>query len=158
MLTCSKCCHQVAKQRVALTKIKSAKLLTQCLKPGSNLISSLTSIFIIKRGFIVKVKVVQSCPTLCDPMDYIYSPWNSSGQNIGVGSLSLREGDGTPLLLPGKSQGQGRLVGCHLWGHTESDTTEASQQQQQPFLSPGESSRPRNRTQVSYIAGRFFTS
>ena len=26
--------------------------------------------------------------------------------------------------------GMGSLVGCHLWGHTESDTTEATQQQQ----------------------------
>ena len=25
----------------------------------------------------------------------------------------------------------GSLVGCHLWGHTEADTTEATQQQQQ---------------------------
>ena len=31
----------------------------------------------------------------------------------------------TPVLLPGKSQGWGSLVGCRLWGHTESDTTEA---------------------------------
>ena len=30
----------------------------------------------------------------------------------------------TPVFLPGESQGQGNLVGCHLWGHTESDTTE----------------------------------
>ena len=36
----------------------------------------------------------------------------------------------TPVLLPGKSQGQGSLVGCRLWGRTESDTTEATQQQQ----------------------------
>src|SRR5574342_401719 len=28
----------------------------------------------------------------------------------------------TPVLLPGESQGQGSLVGCCLWGHTESDT------------------------------------
>ena len=28
----------------------------------------------------------------------------------------------TPVLLPGESQGRGSLVGCHLWGHTESDT------------------------------------
>ena len=27
-------------------------------------------------------------------------------------------------ILPGESQGRGSLVGCHLWGHTESDTTE----------------------------------
>ena len=31
-----------------------------------------------------KVKVAP-CPTFCDPMDYIYSPWNSPGQNTGVG-------------------------------------------------------------------------
>ena len=37
----------------------------------------------------VQVKVTQSCPTLCDPMNYIYSYWNSPGQNTGVGSLSL---------------------------------------------------------------------
>ena len=35
----------------------------------------------------VKVKVAQSCPTLCDPMDC--SPWNSPGQNPGVGSRYL---------------------------------------------------------------------
>ena len=32
----------------------------------------------------------------------------------------------TPVLLPGESQGQGSLVGCHLWGHTESDMTEVT--------------------------------
>ena len=28
----------------------------------------------------------------------------------------------------------GSLVGCHLWGRTESDTTEATQQQQQQYI------------------------
>ena len=37
----------------------------------------------------------------------------------------------TPLFLPGESQGRGSLVGCRLWGRTESDTTEVTQQQQQ---------------------------
>ena len=37
----------------------------------------------------------------------------------------------TPVFLPGESQGQGSLVGCRLWGCTEGDTTEATQQQQQ---------------------------
>ena len=32
----------------------------------------------------------------------------------------------TPVFLPGESQGWWGLVGCHLWGHTESDTTEAT--------------------------------
>ena len=37
----------------------------------------------------------------------------------------------SPVFLPGESQGQRTLVGCRLWGCTESDTTEATQQQQQ---------------------------
>ena len=32
----------------------------------------------------------------------------------------------TPVFLPGESQGWGSLMGCHLWGHTESDMTEAA--------------------------------
>ena len=37
-----------------------------------------------------KVKVAQSCLTLCDPMD---SPWNAPSQNTGVGILSLLQGN-----------------------------------------------------------------
>ena len=51
-----------------------------------------------------------------------------------VTSLSLftfmhwrRKWQPTPVFLPGESQGWGSLVGCRLWGHTESDTTEATQ-------------------------------
>ena len=40
----------------------------------------------------------------------------------------------TPVVLLGESQGRGSLVGCHLWGRTESDTTEVTQQQQQYTL------------------------
>ena len=32
----------------------------------------------------------------------------------------------TPVFLPGESQGQGSLVGCCLWGRTESDMTEST--------------------------------
>ena len=32
----------------------------------------------------------------------------------------------TPVFLLGESQGQWSLVGCHLWGRTESDMTEAT--------------------------------
>ena len=53
-----------------------------------------------------------------------------------VTSLSLftfmhwrRKWQPTPLFLPGESQGRGSLVGCHLWGRTELDTTEANEQQ-----------------------------
>ena len=37
------------------------------------------------------MKVAQSCPTLCDPVDY-NSPWNSPGQNTRVGCRSLLQG------------------------------------------------------------------
>ena len=56
----------------------------------------------------------------------------------GATSLSLftfmlwrRKWQPTPVFLPGESQGQRSLVGCPLWGRTESDTTEATQHQQQ---------------------------
>ena len=32
----------------------------------------------------------------------------------------------TPVFLLGESQGWGSLMGCRLWGHTESDTTEVT--------------------------------
>ena len=63
--------------------------------------------------------------------------------SLGVGhdwatSLSLftfmhwrRKWQATPVFLPGESQGWGSLVGGRLWGCTETDTTEATQQQQQ---------------------------
>ena len=35
----------------------------------------------------------------------------------------------TPVFLPGESQGRGSLGGCRLWGRTELDTTEVTQQQ-----------------------------
>ena len=37
----------------------------------------------------------------------------------------------TPVFLPAESQGQGSLVGFRLWGRTELDMTEVTQQQQQ---------------------------
>ena len=37
----------------------------------------------------------------------------------------------TPVFLPGESQGQGSWVGGRLWGRTELDMTEVTQQQQQ---------------------------
>ena len=66
-------------------------------------------------------------------------PWTEESsrlQSMGslrVVSLSLfpfmywrRKWQPTPVFLPGESQGRGSLVGCRLWGRTESDTTEAT--------------------------------
>ena len=64
----------------------------------------------------MKMKATQSCLTLCDPMDC--SPWNSPGQNTGVGTCSLLQGylpnpgikPRSPALqadsLPAESQGK----------------------------------------------------
>ena len=50
-----------------------------------------------------------------------------------VTSLSLltfmhwrRKWQSTPVFLPGESQGRRSLVGCRLWGRTESEMTEAT--------------------------------
>ena len=37
----------------------------------------------------------------------------------------------TPVVLSAESQGQRSLLGCRLWGRTESDTTAVTYQQQQ---------------------------
>ena len=58
--------------------------------------------------------------------------------SLGVGhdwatSLSLftfmhwkRKWQPTPVFLPGEFKGRGSLVGCRLWGRTQSDTTEVT--------------------------------
>ena len=82
----------------------------------------------------------------------LYKPWNSPGQNTGVGSLSLLQGDlpnpgieprSLPLQadsLPAEPQGKSRILEWVAY----------------PFSS--RSSWSRNQTGVSCIAGRFFTN
>ena len=69
-------------------------------------------------------------------------PWMEEPSRLqSMGSLRVRLSDFTftfhfhalekeiathPSVLAWKPQGWGSLVGCHLWGHTESDTTEAT--------------------------------
>ena len=71
-------------------------------------VSGVPSVRLVAAGFSsglspikVKVKVAQRCLTLCDPMDC--SPWNSPGQNTGVGGLSLLQGifptQGSPIYI-----------------------------------------------------------
>ena len=50
----------------------------------------------------------------------------NAGDPGSIPGLGRRKWQPTPVFLPGESQGRGSLVGCHLWGHTESDTTEAT--------------------------------
>ena len=37
-------------------------------------------------------KSPQSCPTLCDPVDWPLCPWDFPGKNIGVGCHFLLQG------------------------------------------------------------------
>ena len=46
--------------------------------------------------------------------------------NVNINLKWRRKWQPTPVFLPGESRGQRSLVGCHLWSHAESDTTEAT--------------------------------
>ena len=72
------------------------------------------------------------CSCLENPMDG--GAWWAAVHGVAKSRAQLsdftfthwrRKWQPTPVLLPGESQGRGSLVGCRLWGRTESDTTEA---------------------------------
>ena len=78
-------------------------------------------------------------PTLAWKIPWVEEPGrlqSMGSQRVGhnwVTSLSLftfmhwrRQWQPTPVFLPGESQGWGSLMGCRLWGRTESDTTEVT--------------------------------
>ena len=96
------------------------------------------------------MKVTQSCPTL-QPYG-LYSPWNSPGKNTGVGSLSLLQGT---FLAQRSNPG---LLHCRqiLYQVSHKGRPRIVEWVAYPFSSG--SSRPRNRTVVSCIAGKFFTN
>ena len=52
-------------------------------------------------------------------------------QSLGQEDLLEKEMAAHSIVLAWRIPGTGELVGCHLWGHTESDTTEVTLQQQQ---------------------------
>ena len=87
------------------------------------------------------VKVIRSCLTL--PPHGLYSPWNSPGQNPGVGSLSLLQGifptQGSNPGLP-----HGRWI---LYQLSHQGNARILEWVAYPISS--RSSRPRNRTGVS---------
>ena len=63
--------------------------------------------------------------------------WHDSETSLSLFTFMhwRRRWQPTPMFLRGESQGRVSLVGCRLWGHTESDTTKVTQQQQQGKLS-----------------------
>ena len=82
----------------------------------------------------------------------LYSPWNSPGQNTGVGSLSLHQG-----VFPTQGSNPG-LPHCRkvLYQLSHKGSPRILEWVAFPFSS--RSSRPRNRTGVSCMAGGFFTN
>ena len=99
----------------------------------------------------VKVKVTQSCPTLCDPKD-LYNPWNSPGQNTAVGSLSLLQG------IFSTQESNPSLLHCRwiLSQLNHKGSPRILEWVAYPF-SRG-SCWPRSQTRLSYIAGGLFTN
>ena len=95
---------------------------------------------------------VMSDPLRPHELYYTHSPWNSPGQNTGVGSLSLLQG-----IFPT----QGSNPGLPHWRQilyqlSQKGSPRILEWVAYPF-SRG-SSRPRNWTRVSCIAGGFFTN
>ena len=82
----------------------------------------------------------------------LYSPWNSAGQNTGVGSLALIQG-----IFPTQGSNPGlqhrRQI---LYQLSHKGSPRILEWVAYPFSR--RSSRPRNRTRVSCTAGRFFTN
>ena len=75
----------------------------------------------------MRAKSLQSCPTICDPMDCIppdFCPWDSPGNNPSVGFHALLQGN-LPNPL-GKTQGSNPHLLCFLHGHAYSLLLSAS--------------------------------
>ena len=100
----------------------------------------------------VKWNESESCSVVSDSLwpHRLYSPWNSPGQNTGVGSLSLLKG-----IFPTQGLNPG-LSHCRwiLYQLSHKGSPRILEWVAYPFSNG--SSQPRNRTGVSWIAGRFF--
>ena len=105
----------------------------------------------IKRRLLLGRKVMTHLDSILEKAMATHSstlawkiPWTEeAGRLQSIGSLRVRHDwatslslftfmhwrrkwQPTPVFLPGEWQGRGSLVVCHLWGCTESDTTEAT--------------------------------
>ena len=102
--------------------------------------------------------VTQSCPTLCDPMNCSQPgslcPWDSPGKNTGVGGHALLQGI---FLTQGSNLDLLQLLRCRqiLYHLSQEGSPRILEWVAMP--SSRGSTRPRDRTWVSRIAGRFST-
>ena len=81
------------------------------------------------------------------------SPWGREESDTTEGLTSVllftfmhwrRKWQPTPVFLPGESHGWGILLGCRLWGRTESDMAEVTWQQQLLLSNKGLKQLPGN--------------
>ena len=125
--------HGVSKSQTRLSDWTELNLITvyPCLLQNSQ--------YFLQLKFYVYFTMAPHSSTLAWKIPWTEEPGRlQSMGSLGVGhdwatSLSLftfmhrrRKWQPTPVFLPGESQGLGSLVGCHLWGRTELDTTEAT--------------------------------
>ena len=105
-------------------------------------------------GFPWNRKEIESLSVVSDSLQPygLYSPWDSPGQNTGVGSLSLLQ-----WIFPTQGLNPG-LPHCRqiLYQLNHKGSPGILEWIAYPFSSG--SSQPRNRTGVSCIAGGFFTN
>ena len=83
---------------------------------------------------------------------WLYSPWNSPGQNTGVGSLSLLQG-----IIPTQGSNPG-LPCCRRILYQLSHRGSPGILEWVAYSFSSRSSRLRNQTRVSCTAGGFFTN
>ena len=102
---------------------------------------------------LLKLEWSESHSVMSDPLrpHGLYSPWNSPGQNTGVGSRSLLQG-----IFPTQGSNPG-LLHCRwiLYQLSHKGIPRILEWAAYPFSS--RSSQPRNWTRVSCIARGFFT-
>ena len=96
---------------------------------------------------------MQIITLLAEAEKYLYSPWNSPGQNTRVGSCSLLQG-----IFPTQGSNPG-LPHCRwiLYQLSHQGSPIILEWGAYPSFS-SRSSQLRNQTGVSWIAGRFFTN
>ena len=114
------------------------------MKDSIRSVRSALMLVLFSSAVSLKVKVAQSCLTL--------GPWNSPGQNTGVGSLSLLQ-----RIFPIQGSNPG-LPHCRqiLYQLSHKGSPRIPEWVAYPFSSG--SPRPRNQTGVSCTVGRFFTN
>ena len=107
---------------------------------------------LISKNFLIPLGISSLTHWLFIQWDYLYSPWDSLGLNTEVGSLSLLQG-----IFPNQGLNPG-LQNCRQILYQLSHKGSPRILEWVAYRFSSGSSRPRDRTGVSWIAGIFFTN